>query len=264
MKKTVLLLICALFLYGCASQNRISYLQGLPDYYVCDIPQNYKIKICPYDLLSIMVNSKDSELSQMFNLPMVSYQISNDSDGFTGGQNRVLGYQVDNNGNIDFPQLGVIKVKGLTRTELAYYIKQKLKSGGLLKDPIVTVQFLNFKVSVIGEVNRPGTFNINSDRISIFEALGKAGDMTIYGRRDNVKLIRESGGVRTVVALDLRENSVLSSPYYYLQQNDIIYVEPNRVRAGQSRINQNRSVSTIASILSAFISITTLIVSITK
>lgn len=211
-----------------------------------------------------MVNSKDSELSQMFNLPMVSYQISNDSDGFTGGQNRVLGYQVDNNGNIDFPQLGVIKVKGLTRTELAYYIKQKLKSGGLLKDPIVTVQFLNFKVSVIGEVNRPGTFNINSDRISIFEALGKAGDMTIYGRRDNVKLIRESGGVRTVVALDLRENSVLSSPYYYLQQNDIIYVEPNRVRAGQSRINQNRSVSTIASILSAFISITTLIVSITK
>lgn len=244
---------------SCASQKQISYLQDVPDDYRQKVVQDYDIRIRPDDLLSIMVNSKDPELVQMFNLPMVSYQITNSTTGYAGGQNRILGYLVDKEGNIDFPQLGVIKVQDMTRAELTGTIKKQLIDKGLVNDPIVTVQFLNFKVSVLGEVTRPGTFEVNSDRITLLDALSRAGDLTIYGQRENVKVIREENGERVVASVDLRSSDLLSSPYYYLRQNDIVYVEPNKVKAGQREINQNRTIGTFASIVSVLISLSVLI-----
>ncbi|MCI2082937.1 MAG: polysaccharide biosynthesis/export family protein [Bacteroidales bacterium] len=253
---------------GCGSSREISYLQNLPPNYIQEIPKAYEIHIHTDDMLSVQVNSKDQELAQMFNLPVVGYQMNQASSSVTASTFRsnyqYLGYLVDKDGNIDFPQLGEIKVEGMTRNELADYLKNRLITGGYVNDPIVTVQFLNFKVSVIGEVNRPGTFNVTSDRITIFEALSQAGDMTIYGRRNNVKVLREEDGKRTIATVDLRGKDILNSPYYYLQQNDIVYVEPNNARAGQSEINQNRTVSTWVSATSMLVSLATLIISIVK
>ncbi|MFR9524079.1 MAG: polysaccharide biosynthesis/export family protein [Rikenellaceae bacterium] len=241
---------------SCASQKEISYLQGIPSGYSEVVNDSYEVRIKPDDLIAIMVNSRDAELAQMFNLPMVSYQTGTR----VTGQNTVLAYLVNYQGYIDFPQLGELHVAGLTRDELIKLIKNELIDRGLINDPVVTVQFQNFQVSVVGEVTRPGSFQITSDRISIFDALSMAGDMTIFGQRANVKVIREENGVRTISEVDLRGADILSSPYYYLQQNDVVYVEPNKVRAGQSEINSNRTVGTYASILSVLISIASLFV----
>lgn len=257
MKLCTYIAIVLCLLTGCSSQKQISYMQDVRENYRQKVTQEYEIRIHSDDLLSIMVNCTNLELAQMFNLPMVSYQIS--SNGYSGGQNRILGYLVDKEGNIDFPQLGLIKVQGMTRFELTNHIKEQLISRGLINDPIVTVQFLNFKVSVMGEVARPGTFDVTSDRITILDALSRAGDLTIYGKRENVKVIREENGERIVATLDLRKSDILDSPYYYLQQNDIVYVEPNSVKAGQREINQNRSIGTFASITSVLISLAVLI-----
>lgn len=254
----IALLLLFLVLGGCASQKNITYLQDVKRDYRQQIAQDYDVRINSDDLLSIMVNSKDPELVQMFNLPMVSYQVT--ATGYSGGQYRMLGYLVDKNGNINFPQLGAVNVRGLTRFELSELISRELKEKGLVNDAVVTVQFLNFKVSVMGEVVRPGTFDVDSDRITILDALSKAGDLTIYGRRDNVKVIREENGERTVALVDLRSKNLMNSPYYYLKQNDIVYVEPNKARAGQREINQNRSVGTFASIISVLTSLASLLV----
>lgn len=184
----------------------------------------------------------------MFNLPIVEVQ--------SGGlSTRVMGYMVGAQGQIDFPQLGIIEVGGLTREQLVERIKTQLIARGLVKDPVVSVEFLNFQVSVLGEVLRPGTFEVAGERATIFDALSRAGDMTIYGQRDRVKIIREVSGERTVAVVDLRGNQILDSPYYYLRQNDIIYVEPNKARSSQREINQNRTIGTYASVLSVILSV---------
>ena len=224
------------------------------------IEQKYEVYIHNDDLLAIMVNSKNPELALPFNMPMISYQIGSQSLP----QQRVLGYLVDTNGEIDFPILGKMHVAGLTRLQLTELIKQRLTEEDLIKDPVVTVQFLNYKVSVMGEVNRPGSFNISGDRITLLEALSMAGDLTIYGRRDRVAVIRENDGQRTILYHDLRSSDVFNSPCYYLQQNDIVYVEPNNSKAGQSEINQNKSVGVWLSAGSILVSIVSLIVTLTK
>ncbi len=247
--------ILILLLSSCASQKDISYLQDLPEGYSKKITDPYEVQIKPNDMISIMVNSRDADLAQMFNLPMVSYQTGTK----TTGQNTVLTYLVDTNGDIDFPQLGTLHVAGMTRSELTKEIKKRLIDGGLVNDPIVTILFQNFQISVVGEVTRPGNFQTTTDRVTIFDAISLAGDLTIYGLRDNVRIIREENGVRSVGTVDLRSADILESPYYYLQQNDVVYVEPNRARAGQREINSNRTVGTYASILSVLISIVSLI-----
>lgn len=250
------MLIGIVLLSSCASQKQISYLQNVPNGYQQLGKDNYEIRVRPDDQIAIMVNSKDPELAQMFNLPLVAYQM-NDK---LVGQNRVLGYLVDKKGQINFPQLGTIKVGGMTRSEIAEYVKDQIIKKGYFNDPIITVQFLNFKVSVMGEVARPGTIDVPSDRITIFDALSSAGDLTIYGKRENVKIIREIDGKKTISEVDLRNTEILDSPFYYLQQNDVIYVEPNKAKAGQREINQNRTIGTWASIGSVLVSIATLII----
>lgn len=245
---------------ACNSTKEVVYLQDVVPLKQQDIERKYEVFIHEDDLLSIMVNSKDPELALPFNMPLVTYQIGSESSG----QQRVLGYLVDTNGDIDFPILGKLHVAGLSRLELRDLIKEKLISGDYIKDPVVTVQFLNYKVSVMGEVARPGSFTITGDRITLLEALSMAGDLTIYGRRDRVAVIREENGKRTILFHDLRSSDIFTSPCYYLQQNDIVYVEPNKAKAGQRDINQNNSVSVWLSAVSVLAAVASLLVTVFK
>ena len=248
------------FLASCSAPKEVLYLQDIASIKEENIDKNYEVIIHKDDLLAILVNSKDPELALPFNMPVVTYQIG----AQTTAQQRLLGYLVDQNGDIDFPILGKIHVEGLTRMQVTELIKQKLMSEDLIKDPIVTVQFLNFKVSVMGEVTRPGTFDISGDRITLLEALSMAGDLTIYGRRDRVAVIREKDGKRRILYHDLRSSDIFQSPCYYLQQNDIVYVEPNKAKTAQSRINSNNSVGVWLSAVSVLASITSLMVTMFK
>ena len=252
---TCLLVCVAVFFTACTSTKKILYLQDVVPLKQQEIEQKYEVIIHSDDLLAIMVNSRDPELALPFNMPMVTYQLGSNSTG----QQRVLGYLVDTNGDIDFPILGKIHVEGLTRMQLTELVKNKLIEEDLIKDPIVTVQFLNFKVSVMGEVSRPGSFTISGDRITLLEALSMAGDLTIYGRRDRVAVIRENNGKRTILFHDLRSAEIFNSPCYYLQQNDIVYVEANKAKSGQSGINQNNTIGVWVSVISLLTTIAVLI-----
>ena len=243
---------------ACNSTKEVVYLQDVEPLKQQDIERKYEVFIHEDDLLSIMVNSKDPELALPFNMPLVTYQIGSESPG----QQRVLGYLVDTNGDIDFPILGKIHVAGLSRLELRDLIKEKLISGDYIKDPVVTVQFLNYKVSVMGEVARPGSFTITGDRITLLEALSMAGDLTIYGRRDRVAVIREKEGKRTILFHDLRSSDIFTSPCYYLQQNDIVYVTPNKAKARNSDVGNSTSLWFSAT--SILVSIVSLLVNILK
>ena len=248
--------LAVLLLASCTSYKKVVYLQDVVPIKQQDIEQKYEVIIHNDDLLAIMVNSKNPELALPFNMPLVTYQVGRES----AGQQRVLGYLVDSQGNIDFPILGKLHVEGLTRLQLTELIKTRLMEEDLIKDPIVTVQFLNYKISVMGEVARPGSFSISGDRITLLEALSMAGDLTIYGR---LAVIRETDGKRTILFHDLRSADIFQSPCYYLQQNDIVYVEPNKTKGNQSAINQNNSMSvwlTGVSILASIASLITTII----
>ncbi len=255
-----LLLCTTTLLMACSAPKEVLYLQDISLIKEESIDKNYEVIIHKDDLLAIIVNSKDPELALPFNMPLISYQIGSQNVG----QQRLVGYLVNQDGNIDFPILGEIHVEGLTRMQVTELIKKRLISEELIKDPIVTVQFLNFKVSVIGEVGRPGTFDISGDRITLLEALSMAGDLTIYGRRDRVAVIREKDGKRSILYHDLRSSDIFQSPCYYLQQNDIVYVEPNKAKTGQSRINSNNSVGVWLSGVSVLASITSILVTMFK
>lgn len=231
----------AMTLFSCKSTTykQINYLQDISGDTTMTMNQTKGIVIQPKDMLSIVVSSRTPALAAEFNLPVASYQAGTELFTEGGYQQKLLGYVVDNEGKINFPVLGAIEAAGKTRWDLQNYIRDEIISGGYIKDPIVTVEFLNFKISVMGEVNSPGTFTIAGDKITIFGALALARDLTIFGRRDRVQVIRESGGQRKIFMLDLRDSDIFNSPAYYLQQNDMIYVEPNSVRAGQSTINEN-------------------------
>lgn len=261
MKKYFCILsLCLLaLLSSCTAPKEVIYFQDIDQLKQEAIAREYEVKIRPDDLLGIIVTGKDQEVVLPFNLPVTSYQI-----GETYTQQRLAGYLVDPAGDIDFPFLGKLHVAGLTRTEVTELIKDRLSGEDLLKDPVVTVQFLNFKVSVMGEVARPGTFDITGDRVTLLEALSMAGDLTIYGRRDRVAVIREENGERTVRYHDLRSSDIFESPCYYLQQNDVVYVAPNDIRTGSSRINSNNSANVWLSAVSVLASIASLIVTIVR
>jgi len=219
------------------------------------------ITIRPQDKLSILVNAQDSRLTNLFNLPIISQQVGIDNNY---NQARGLsGYTVDSNGCIDFPVLGSIRVQGMTREDLAATIKAKLTAGNLVKDPVVTVEFMNLYVSVLGEVAKPGRYRIDKDQVTILDALSMAGDLTIYGKRDCVKVLRSERGMQKSYSVNLcSANHIYSSPVYYLQQDDVVYVEPNDTRKRQSTVNGNnvRSTSFWISLASLMTSIAVLLV----
>ena len=252
----------AMLLCSCNSSKDVLYFQDLKagdSVAMAAIP--VPVTVRPDDKISIVVNSRDPQLMALFNLPRVNKQMSTvgqaSSTNVSNGQD-VMGYTVDSRGEIEFPVLGKIKVEGKTREEIGAYIKNELIAKNLVKDPIVTVEFMNLCVSVLGEVNSPGRYGIDRDKTTIIDALSMAGDLTINGNRNNVTVLRQDGDVQRVYAIDLTSGrDIYSSPAYYLQQNDVIYVEPNEMRARQSTVNGN----TIRS-ASFWISITSLVMSI--
>ena len=257
---SILLALLVVSAASWSTYKKINYIQDAQLDTALTMIANQGILIQPMDMISIVVSSRDPELARIYNLPVVTYQAGSESSVSNFNQ-RLIGYSVDNDGNIQFPELGTIHVAGLNRWQLAELIREKLSS--LVKDAVVTVQFMNFKISVTGEVTSPGVFDISGDKITIFEAISLARNLTIYGRRDGVYVIREQNGSRTIYQVDLRTVDMFNSPAYYLQQNDVVYVEPNKVRAGQSTINENnlKSVSLWVSIGSFLSTLATLFIS---
>ena len=257
---SILLALLVVSAASCSTYKKINYIQDAQLDTALTMIANQGILIQPMDMISIVVSSRDPELARIYNLPVVTYQAGSESSVSNFNQ-RLIGYSVDNDGNIQFPELGTIHVAGLNRWQLAELIREKLSS--LVKDAVVTVQFMNFKISVTGEVTSPGVFDISGDKITIFEAISLARHLPIYGRRDGVYVIREQNGSRTIYRVDLRTVDMFNSPAYYLQQNDVVYVEPNKVRAGQSTINENnlKSVSLWVSIGSFLSTLATLFIS---
>ena len=250
-------------LSSCGTVKDIAYFQNKVINEPEKIDKHAGIVIQPKDMMSIVVSSRNPELATMFNLPLVSYMAGSEIASGTG-QQRLQGYVVDNNGCIDFPVLGTLQVSGLTRWELSEMIKKRLINENLLTDAVVTVEFMNFKVSVLGEVNNPGTYTIEGDKVTILQALSLARDLTIYGQRENVSVIRERDGERTIYQINLCDVNLFKSPAYYLQQNDVIYVEPSIEKARQSTIDDKKlRMTTIAiSSSSLLVSIASLLVGI--
>ena len=260
MNRNLLILLCCV-LASCDMSKKIVYMQDAENGHIDTITVNRGIVIQPKDILTIIVTSKTPEAASPYNLPMMSYQSGSTSASSSYSQ-RILGYLVDMEGNIDFPGYGVLKVAGMTREQLSEMIKLRFVSDGLIRDAVVNVEFMNFKISVMGEVRSPGMMNLNDDRITILEALAKAGDMTIYGRRDNVLVIRELNGIVQQYRVDLLSTELIHSPVYYLRQNDVVYVSPNNTIAARSRINENRTVGVGISIVSLLSNLALLIYSI--
>lgn len=235
LKKNLFLMFATLVLIvsSCGQVKNIAYFQNKAVDKPELIDKHAGIVIQPKDMLSIVVSSRNPELVAMFNLPMVTYQAGSEIV-LTGSSQRLMGYIVDNDGYIDFPVLGRLKVDELTRWELAEMIKKRLLDDGLLSDAVVTVEFMNFKVSVIGEVNAPGTYTIQGDKVTVLQAISLAKDLTIFGMRENVSVIRERNGERTIYEINLCDVSMFDSPAYFLQQNDVVYVQPSEIKARQS------------------------------
>jgi polysaccharide export outer membrane protein len=254
--------ILALLVSSCASQKRAWYLQDANPFTPEQIAESGQIRIKPLDRLTIVVNSKDPELAVPFNSSTSLSSVTGVAS-YSSATNQSLQIRtVDENGMLDMPVIGKIDCKGKTRSELAQLIADKIVEGGYINDPSVNVQFADMKISVVGEVARPGQYDVTRDKISIFDALAMAGDLTIYGQRENVALIREENGMRTVHYFDLKNPDILTSPYFYLQQDDVVYVTPNKYKAQAGEINQNRSF--YISLVSVAVSVATLLVTITR
>ncbi len=260
--KIIIVAASVLVLGSCSTPRQISYFQDLrPGESELTLTAPTEIKIQPKDKLSILINSQDLRLTNLFNLPIVSQQVGQEySQNTTRG---LSGYTVDSKGDIDFPVLGALHVQGMTREDVAVYIKKELQSHDLIKDPVVTVEFMNLSIDVMGEVNNPGRYNIDKDHLTILDALSLAGDLTIYGKREKVLVLRNENGTQRVYGVNLcSADHLYSSPVYYLQQNDVVYVEPNDTKARQSTVNGNnvRSTSFWISLASLLTSIAVLIV----
>lgn len=251
---------------SCAGVKDIPYFQDSENGSKCELPAPKVVKVDISDQLSIVVSSKDPELAAVFNLPIVSYSMSaagSSSEFTSGGANRISVYTVDSGGNIDMPVLGIVHVSGMTREQIAYTVKNMIISRQLLKDPVVTVEFANLYVSVLGDVAHPGRHAIDHDKVTIIDILSKASDMNVTGLRNNVKVYREENGKQICYQVDFTNmENIFSSPVYYMQQNDVIYVQPNNMKARQSTVNGNTvlSVSFWVSTASFLISVTTLLV----
>ena len=233
--------LCSLLFSACNSYKQVPYLQDTDMINsLQELFSTYDARIMPKDLLTITVNTSDPEAAAPFNLSVQSAVSITRSTSLTQ-QPTLQQYLVNNDGTIDFPVLGRLQIAGLTKSEAENLIREKL--GAYLKEsPIVTVRMTNYKISVLGEVAHPGMFTINNEKVNIFEALALAGDLTIYGKRDGVKLIREdAAGRREIINLNLNKADIIASPYYHLQQNDILYVTPNKAKAMNSDVGQSTS-----------------------
>ena len=236
------------FLFSCTSSKQIAYFNNQPEGIYDNKTPVLQQTIIPNDLISINVSSLNPEASQIFN---TSGGSSSPSSG-TSVKNSV-GYLVEQDGTIQFPLLGKIQAGGLTKTELAEFLRKTLEDKKLLIDPIVVINFLNFRVTVLGEVSHPMVVSVPNEKISLLEAIGMAGDLTMYARRDNVLLIREEKGKRLLKRINLNSGDIFNSPYYYLKSNDIVYAEPNK-----SKIFNESNTRSLLPIAISFLTLLTL------
>ena len=246
--KKILFVFAIILFASCVSKKDIIYFQN-DEIDQLKVSNSYKTIIKPDDLLNITITALDIEAVRPFNLAAVTYATSSNS---AIGVAQQQSYLVDTNGEIDFPVLGKLKIGGLTRDETISLLKDKL-SPDYIKEPNVNIRIANYKISVMGDVQRPGSYNIPNERITILDALALAGDLNISGQRNNILIIREEQNKKVQYQVDLRSNNVLTSPVYYLQQNDVVYVEPNYARIQSASANSNTSL---------FISITGLVITI--
>lgn len=240
--KIILAALLLQFVASCVSRKEIVYFQNLPEEIaqLDSVQSNFKIK--PNDILSITVTAYDPSAVQPFNLVL-------ESRGGVLAQNQ--GYLTSADGYINFPVLGKVKAAGLSRAELAKYLTEEISQ--YILDPIVTINVLNFKVSILGAVNRPGTYSVQGERLTLPEALSLAGDLSVYGKRDNILILRETNGKKDYAYLDMRDAKIMESDYFYLQQNDLVYIEPNNAAIQGAIVNP--STRTIISIVSLLITI---------
>ena len=224
-----------LMMVGCGSSKQVAYWQNIDSISLAASKGLFDAKIMPKDELTILVQTTDPLTSEPFNLR---------STGQTSSKNQITGYLVDNDGMINFPIVGKIHVAGLTKTECEDLIKSKIQPYlARTENPLVSVRTSSYRITVIGEVNKPGVIPVATEKISLVEALAEAGDMTVYGKRDNVLLVREDkSGEKHKVRLNMNDANIINSPYYYLQQNDIVYVEPHKVKARNTFFGSNTSI----------------------
>lgn len=238
-------LLAALMLYGCATPKNIRYFQDIEPGKQEEILKVSEIRIQSGDKLSIVVNSRDPLLADLFNLPIISHRVGYSQTSSLSQSQQISCYTVDNNGEIDFPVLGKISVKDKNRGEISNMIKQSLIARNLVNDPVVTVEFANLCVNVIGEVTKPGRYVIEKDKVTLLDAISMAGDLTIFGNREKVIVMREENGRQTPYQVNLTSAyDLYASPVYYLKQNDVVYVDPNDTRVRQATVNGNNARST--------------------
>lgn len=236
-KAYILIIFSLLILSSCASKNNIVYFKDINNNKeILNQVKNSTQLLSPNDLLKVSVLAFDMSAVALFN-----------GLGVSGSGGGAKTYLIDNDGFIEFPLLGNIKMAGLTRVEATSLLKDKI--GEYVKEPIVNLELENFKITVLGEVARPGVFHINNERVTLLEALGLAGDMTIFGERKNVLVVRENNGKISSTSVDLTSSEVFSSPVYYLSQNDVVYIEPNNAKVKQSKSNSTNLVLSVVGIL---------------
>lgn len=232
--KALLFVALATVVASCSVPKDITYMQGLQNGQQETVVPPVRITVQPDDKLAIVVTSKDPELAVAFNLAIAQYRIGTGTSGSTA-ESKAAAYTVDPNGNIDFPLLGTLHVAGLNRYGVSELIKREIISRELVKDPVVTVEYLNAKISVLGDVKNPGDYPIERDNMTLMQAISAAGDLNITGLRSNVLVVREDNGKDIAYRVDLTDpKSLMESPAYYLRQNDIVYVEPNNTRKRQA------------------------------
>lgn len=250
-KKTSIILLLVV-ISSCVTSKEVIYFQDEPVSEYNDIPMNSDIVYKPNDLIFISIGG-DADAVAPFNLPAISYSVSSVN---ANADLKMPTYLVDKNGNIEYPVLGTIKLGGLSREDATTYLKNKI--GVYVKDPVINIRLINFTITVLGEVRNPGVFTVEDERISLIEALGLAGDLTIYGKRENVFLIRERDGKKVFTKFNLTKISTITSPNYYLEQNDVLVIEPNSAKIRSASYNQNNGViisaiGTLATILAIFL-----------
>jgi len=250
MKKVYFVILLLLTAWGCTTPKNIPYFRDLPDSVDTKIAQANFVdpKIQPDDILSVTIQTTDPQANNAVNQKLEQIGVLATSSASNAGSQQVSGYLVDKNGEIELPLIGRVKVGGLSTFDARTLIREKAES--YLVKPNVQVRFVNFKITVMGEVNKPAAYAFQSEKVTLLEALGMAGDLTIYGKRENVLLVRNTTDGKEMIRFNLNKSDIFKSPYFYLRQNDVIYVEPNKAKIATTDGARTRTITIAASVIS--------------
>ena len=265
--KLLLAIMLVIILTGCASTKKVPYMVGaesIPQETLQQVAKSNEPIIMPGDLLEIFVSASNPDVVKPFNRMGIMMELTGNLSNYDSSGNSPSYYLVDSEGNIEFPILGTIKIGGMTKADAQKVILSEISPKYIKESPVIDIRFKNFKVSILGEVSKPGVYTASNERFTILEALAMAGDLTIMGRRDNVMLIRtNANGVREIHRINLNDKDLVLSPYFNLQQNDQIYVSPNESKA-RSSWTIPPALTLGLSTMGTLISLATLVVTITK